>query len=95
MRVVIIKGKGQFWGEFGASHSMGPLLCSCAEVHEPIELLFDMVSGVGPGIDVQNEGPQSSCMKGKGRFLGLFASLVHWFQWHIFKGNVFDSCVKS
>jgi len=31
---------------------MGTLLHSCAEVREPIELSFSVVSGVGPGIDV-------------------------------------------
>ena len=31
---------------------MGPLLHSCVEVCEPVELSFGMVSGVGPGIDV-------------------------------------------
>jgi len=28
----------------------------CAEVREPIELSFDVVSGVGPGIDLLNGG---------------------------------------
>jgi len=31
---------------------MGTLLRSCAEVHEPIELSFGVVSGVGQGIHV-------------------------------------------
>ena len=31
---------------------MGHLLRSCVEVHEPMELSFGMVSGVGPGIHV-------------------------------------------
>ena len=39
---------------------MGPLLRSCVEVREPIELSFDVVSGVGPGIDVRNGGPRGS-----------------------------------
>ena len=48
---------------------MGLLLCSCAEVHEPIELSFGMVSGMGPGIDVLDG---SMCLKGNGLFLGFF-----------------------
>ena len=39
---------------------MGPLLRSCVEVCEPIELSFGVVSGVGPGIDVQNGSPRGS-----------------------------------
>jgi len=31
---------------------MGPLLRSCVEVREPIELSFYVVSGVGLGIDI-------------------------------------------
>ena len=33
---------------------MGTLLHGCAEVRELIELSFGVVSGVGPGIDVEN-----------------------------------------
>ena len=33
---------------------MGPLFHSCVEVRELIELLFGLVSGVGPGINVWN-----------------------------------------
>jgi len=49
---------------------MGPLLCSCVEVREPIELSFGMVNGVGPGINVQNG---VDVAQGKGWILGLFA----------------------
>jgi len=52
---------------------MGNLLRSCAEVREPIELLFGLVSGFGPGIGVLDGGPVSTCCKGKGRFLVCFA----------------------
>jgi len=45
---------------------MGPLLRSCVEVREPIELPFGMVSGVGPGIDVLDGGPRA--LRGKGCF---------------------------
>jgi len=44
---------------------MGHLLHSCVEVRLPIELLFGVVSGVGPGIDVQNGGPHASMGRGK------------------------------
>jgi len=43
---------------------MGPLLHSCAEVREPIELSFGMVSGVDPGIDVLGGGPRASRRRG-------------------------------
>ena len=36
---------------------MGTLLHSCEEVHEPIELLFGMVSGIGSGICILHGGP--------------------------------------
>ena len=36
---------------------MATLLHSCVEVCEPIELSFEVVSGVGPGIDVLDGGP--------------------------------------
>jgi len=45
------------------------LLHSCVEVREPIELMFGVLSGVGPGINVLDgvHVPQ-----GKGLFLGFF-----------------------
>ena len=50
---------------------MGPLLRSCAEVREPIELSFGVVSGVHPGIDVldgvhvpQGEGAVAGMVSG-------------------------------
>jgi len=45
------------------------LLHSCAEVREPIELSFEVVSRVGPGIDVL-DGGRCAASKGKGRGLG-------------------------
>jgi len=42
------------------------LLRSCVEVREPIELLIGTASGVGPGIDVLDEGPCAS--RGRGCF---------------------------
>ena len=43
---------------------MRPLLHSCVEVCELIELSFGVLSGVGPGIDVLGGGPRAS--KGSG-----------------------------
>jgi len=45
---------------------MGPLMHSCAEVREPIELSSGMVSGVVPGIDVLDVCPRAS--RGRGCF---------------------------
>ena len=39
---------------------MGTLLHRCVEVHKAIELSFGVVSGVGPGIRVLDEGPRAS-----------------------------------
>ena len=74
---------------------MGPLLHSCVEMREPIELSFGVVSrvGLGPGIGVRNRGPRGS--RGKGWILGLFAPLTQLFQSPIFERNLFDLCVKS
>ena len=50
--VVIVETEGAVWGA-NLGHLIvinGSLLCNCAEVHELIELLFGMVSGVGLGI---------------------------------------------
>jgi len=38
---------------------MGTLLCSCAGVREPIELSLGVVSGVGQGMGVLDEGPRA------------------------------------
>jgi len=54
---------------------MGTLLHSCVEVHEPIELSFGMVSGVGLGIDVLHGAPCGSRRRGDRVFLGFFASI--------------------
>jgi len=51
---------------------MGPLLCSCAEVHAAIELSFGLVSGVTPGIHVLDGGPRAS---GEGWILGSFTPI--------------------
>jgi len=54
---------------------MGTLLRSCVVVHEPIELSFGVVSGVGLDIHVLDGCPHA---QGEGRFLS------HWFEWRIF-----------
>jgi len=46
----------------------GTLLCSCAEMREPIELSFAMVSGLDQAL-VHSMG--STCCKEKGQFPGL------------------------
>jgi len=42
----------------------GTLLCSCAEVRQPIALSFGVMSGLGPGIHVLDGG--SRAPKGRG-----------------------------
>ena len=72
---------------------MGPLLHSCVEVRELIELSFGVVSGVGPGIDVWNGCPRVSRER-----VDFAVVCLHWpngFSGQIFKRNVFDLCVKS
>jgi len=49
---------------------MGTLLRNCAKVHEPIELLFGVVNGVGRGMGVLD-----MCLKGKRKFRDFFASV--------------------
>jgi len=66
---------------------MGTLLCSCVEVHEPIELSFGIVSGVSRVIDVLDGVPHAS--RGRGGFLVCLPPLAQWmgapwFQLHIF-----------
>jgi len=62
---------------------MGPLLRSCGEVREPIELSFGVMNGVDAGIDVQNGGPCG--LKGRGEFWGCLPPLTQWFQWPNFQ----------
>jgi len=72
---------------------MGTLLRSCAEVCEPIELLFRKVSGVTPGIHVLDGDPRAS--RGTG---GFWSCLSHWpngFNGVFCNRNAFNSCVKS
>ena len=59
---------------------MGPLLHSCVEVREPIELSFGMVRGVTPGIHVLDGGPHASR---EGVDFGVVCPIGQWFQWHI------------
>jgi len=69
---------------------MGTLLRSCAEV---CELLFGVVSGVGPSIHVLDGGPLAS--RGRGRFWHCLPYWPNDFNDIVFNRNVFDSCVKS
>ena len=69
---------------------MGTLLHSCAKVCEAIELLFGVVSGVGPSIGVldgvhipQKEGEVLGVLGGG--FLSIALNV---------RQNVFDSCEK-
>jgi len=48
---------------------MGTLLHSCVTVYEPIELLFVVVSVVGPGIGVFDGGRCAA--SGRGGFMGF------------------------
>jgi len=58
---------------------MGTLLYGCMKVNEPIEMLFGMVSGVGPDIDILDEG---SCTSRRRGCCGDFSAFVpHWFEW--------------
>jgi len=52
---------------------VGPLLHSCVEVHTAIELLFGVVSGVGPGIHVLNG---VHVTEGEGAVSGIFRYLL-------------------
>ena len=71
---------------------MGTLLHSFAEVHEPIELLFEIVSGYGPGIDVLGWDPRAS--RGRGGFCGCLLPLAQWFQRPIFEEKCIQ-CVRE
>ena len=47
---------------------------ACVKMHEGVELLFGVVSRIGPAIGVLDEGPHP---QGEGEVLVIF--LVHWF----------------
>jgi len=71
---------------------MGTLLHSCTELCEPIELLFGVVSGVGPSIYVL-DGVHVPQVEGVD-----FGICLHWpngLNGVVFNRNVFDSCIKS
>ena len=55
--------------------------------------VIGMVSRVGRGMGVLDGS--GDCRRGRGSFGGCVPPLAHWFQWHIFNRNVFDSCVRS
>jgi len=58
---------------------MGNLLHSYAEVREPIELSFGVVSWVSPGIHVLDGGLQAP--KGRGCLGDFSAFAPNWFEW--------------
>jgi len=70
---------------------METLLHSCVKVCELSDqaVVWDG-EWAGLWVGVLDRGPH--CLRGR-EVLGLFHS--HWFEWRIFKTNVFDSCVKS
>ena len=75
MVMVIVKGEGAVLG-LNLGHPivpMGILMCSCAEICEPIELSFREVSWVGCGMGVLDGGPRAPM--GRGSFS------PHLFQW--------------
>jgi len=66
-------------------HSLGPSvglsdrIVYCGKTADWIRMPFVMVSGVGPGIDVQNGGPHGSRIMGG--FWGYSPPLAQWYQW--------------
>jgi len=72
---------------------MGRLLRNCAEVREPIQLSFGVVSGLGPGTDVLGGCPRAS--RGTADFWVVFSLWPNGFKGLLVKRNVFDACVKS
>jgi len=77
--VVIIEGRGSFGMNLGRPIVTNKdLLHSCAEVREPIELSFGVMSVVGPGIHVL-DGVHVT--QKEGLFGGFFGILPHWFEW--------------
>jgi len=88
--VQIIEGEGAVWGWIWdiPLYPMGNLLRSC----EIACTDRDAICG-GEWGQLKDWGIRhgSTYLKGKGRFRRFFA---HWFEWHIFNRNVFDSCVE-
>jgi len=64
----------------------GTLMCSCAEVHEPIELSFGVVSGIGLGICILDG---STCLKERGDFGGFSPIGLN----GIFLTEMYSTCV--
>jgi len=54
---------------------METLLRSCAEMHTAIEQSFGVVSGVGPDIDVLDEGPCASREEAVSVIFGICTSI--------------------
>jgi len=51
---------------------------SCAEMREPIELTFGVVSRVGPGVGVLD---RVDVLQGEGAVSWVLGFSLHWFQW--------------
>jgi len=62
---------------------MGPLLCSCVEACEPIELLFGVVNG-------WTQALMSTWLKERSGFWGCLPTLAQWFQWPNFQ----EKCIR-
>ena len=72
--VVIIKGEGQFWGEFGASHcNQREFVASlCRRACSDRAVVWD---GEWDRLKHSCTGWGYTCVKGKGWILGLFATI--------------------
>ena len=93
------RGRSSFGSQFGASRynqwDFDTLLHSCAEVCEPIELSFGVVSGVGGWIAVLDGGARAA--RERGRVAGVFfpINLTGTLFSDVLFSDVLDSCVKS
>jgi len=77
---------------------MGPLFYSCAEVCEPIELLFGVMSGVTQAFVTERHscirwGPRAS--SGRVDFVVICPHWPNGINGIFCNRNVFDSCIKS
>ena len=79
--------KGQFGGEFAASHcnQWGLFLHRCMEVHTAIKLSFGVVSGVGPDIHVLDEVHMP---QGEGAVSGVLSGIVRHLRPILYNGNI-------
>jgi len=66
---------------------------SCAEVHEPIKLLFGMVSGDSQGMGILHGGPYAPREWAVSRFFAPIG--LNWAECIFWHRNVFDWYVKG